>query len=587
MRPTRWLQVLGLVAVLPALCLPSAAESLVKPPSQGVILVVLPGNAGASLAGIRSLVPAELRGKVAWGLLTMAPLSHASATDLARAIGGQSWLGENMRNAGVRRTLLLRAGVPSRAKPLLDDRRMRPGKILYAAGSVPTWSFAARNAGLMLMEIPPGTASSEIVKLLGSLAKTPGTIWLISLQAENGCLFPCGRYRTGQDGGVLFSASTHTAGLYIPPDLTADLAASLGLPAPILGGPLLSKPLPFQHVVKLSKQLEAGARYRKPLLIVLGMLLLIIAVLFGFLAWAGCRKTAVFVLALLACLPAVFALVPVTYGYAAIFICLSAAALLAILCQAAAGERAPLFTGALVSLLILFDVICGSPLGRMAVLGFAPHLGLRFYGLGNEVIALVMSGTLLGLGALRGRVRLWGVPILIAVTFCLSSPWLGANLCGVFVGVPTVICYWAAETRRWTRSWWAIPGMLCLIVFYYLTDRLLGGTTHYSRAVNYQGLPGILSSKITLFARMMVNPLIWLGLAGMLLLAYLSLWRRDSPLRTEPALYRTVGVILAVAVFASLASDLALLMGILLCFPAAVAYLWAVGHSPVVRSVPC
>ena len=587
MRPTRWLQVLGLVAVLPAFCLPSAAESLVKPPSQGVILVVLPGNAGASLAGIRSLVPAELRGKVAWGLLTMAPLSHASATDLARAIGGQSWLGENMRNAGVRRTLLLRAGVPSRAKPLLDDRRMRPGKILHAAGSVPTWSFAARNTGLMLMEIPPDTASSEIVKLLGSLAKTPGTIWLISLQAENGCLFPFGRYRTGQDGGALFSASTHTAGLCVPPDLTADLAASLGLPAPILGSPLTSEQLSFRDVVKLSDQLVAGIRYRKPLLIVLGMLLLIIAVLFGFLTWVGCRKTAVFVLALLACLPAVSALVPVTYGYAAIIISLSAAALFAILCQAAAGERAPLFTGALVSLLILLDVICGSPLGRMAVLGFAPHLGLRFYGLGNEVIALVMSGTLLGLGALRGRVRLWGVPILIAVTFCLSSPWLGANLCGVFVGVPTVTCYWAAETRRWTRSWWAIPGMLCLIVFYYLTDQLLGGATHYSRAVNYQGLPGILSSKITLFARMMVNPLIWLGLAGMILLAYLSLWRRDSPLRAEPALYRTVGVILTVAVFASLASDLALLMGILLCFPAAVVYLWAIGHSPVVRSVPC
>jgi len=90
------------------------------------------------------------------------------------------------------------------------------------------------------------------------------------------------------------------------------------------------------------------------------------------------------------------------------------------------------------------DLVTGSPLSHLAVVGLLPVDGSRFHGLGNEIVAATDAAILLGASAaagpllLRGRTR-WAVAVVVAAGSAFAvldgSPALGAD----FGGVPATV----------------------------------------------------------------------------------------------------------------------------------------------------
>ncbi|HEY8392922.1 MAG TPA: hypothetical protein VIL83_09360 [Capillibacterium sp.] len=84
------------------------------------------------------------------------------------------------------------------------------------------------------------------------------------------------------------------------------------------------------------------------------------------------------------------------------------------------------------ALAILVDLVSGSNLMRLSLLGPSPVLGLRFYGLGNEYLGIFLATFLMGSSAFltHGAARQWNGALLGVITFLLFSSAGGANFGG-------------------------------------------------------------------------------------------------------------------------------------------------------------
>ena len=93
------------------------------------------------------------------------------------------------------------------------------------------------------------------------------------------------------------------------------------------------------------------------------------------------------------------------------------------------------------AVLILSDILLGSPLMKTSILGYDPIVGARFYGIGNEYMGILLGSVIIGATALvhRGRGRrnlflvLTGIVFLFTL-FAVASPGLGTNVGGTIAG---------------------------------------------------------------------------------------------------------------------------------------------------------
>lgn len=114
---------------------------------------------------------------------------------------------------------------------------------------------------------------------------------------------------------------------------------------------------------------------------------------------------------------------------------------------------------------ILADVLLGSPLMRLAPLGFGAVTGARFYGIGNEYAGVLgaMAPIYLGLG-LAGRPGAGWLAALAGATVVLvvGAPWWGANWGGCVSVAAGLISVWVAlaPRSRWRRVIAGIAGAL-------------------------------------------------------------------------------------------------------------------------------
>jgi hypothetical protein len=144
------------------------------------------------------------------------------------------------------------------------------------------------------------------------------------------------------------------------------------------------------------------------------------------------------------------------------------------------------------------DLIAGSPLIVRSLAGPNPGFGARFYGIGNELEAILAATVLLGAGALlsarRGRV----VPLGFAAACAVAAVFMGAGRLGADVGgVITLAAGGAAAvlaslpggvTRRAIVIALLAPalGLAALVAI----DLVTGGDAHLTRSVLDAESPG-------------------------------------------------------------------------------------------------
>jgi hypothetical protein len=213
------------------------------------------------------------------------------------------------------------------------------------------------------------------------------------------------------------------------------------------------------------------------------------------------------------------------------------------------------------------DVVAGSGLTKLSLLGPNPIFGARFYGIGNELEALIAVMVPVGVGAALSAVRdtrkpgnegwaaaaFLGVGLLTAVVFAAGR--FGADV-GAAIVLPVGVTAAAAvlvggsvriraAAGGQNRHGWAVGAVIAapILVFALIAavDLVSGGNSHLTRSVLDAGgasdLADIAQRRLELsaddFAQAARNPLFWLLIAGVA--ACIAKRRRiDAWLRTAP-----------------------------------------------------
>jgi hypothetical protein len=189
------------------------------------------------------------------------------------------------------------------------------------------------------------------------------------------------------------------------------------------------------------------------------------------------------------------------------------------------------------------DVIAGSPLTALSTLGPNPGAGVRFFGIGNELEAVLTTLTLVGTGAgLAARPRterrtgaIWFAAIALLAIAAFAPGRFGADVGAAIVlgvgGATAVALALGLERRRAVAivlgaGVLALAALLCI-------DLLLGGA-HLSRSVLGAGEPGdvvdVLDRRLTLMVDTFVHPVYPELLAACVLVLVVGAVKRDAVL---------------------------------------------------------
>jgi hypothetical protein len=418
--------------------------------------------------------------------------------------------------------------------------------------------------------------------------------------AENQAL-PIGIAGAGFQG-TLISDSTRTRGYVLSTDLAPTILRRLGVPTPdeMDGEPIRAEDaVDPGAVVDRGERMTAIADRRIPVLVGCLAIWTVVAVAIGLVlptrrpaaaAWLGLAFAYMPLLLL-----AGAALEPEFAAIEALLVLIGAAGL-ALLTQALVrGWRALAVACAVTVGAYGIDMLTGSALTKLSLLGPDPIYGARFYGIGNELEALfaVMVPVAVGAGltALRPARRQAAVAFLTAggigaVIFAAGR--LGADVGAAIVlplgaAVAAAASTWSPGSwRRW--AWLVVAAPLVALGALALIDLVSGANAHLTRSVfdagGADGLADTAERRLGLsahdFAQAARNPLFWLIVAG--IVVAIAQWRRiDALLR--PAPLARAGVIGACAAVAAgvLVNDSGATFLVLgsLALGAALAFAWA------------
>jgi hypothetical protein len=165
------------------------------------------------------------------------------------------------------------------------------------------------------------------------------------------------------------------------------------------------------------------------------------------------------------------------------------------------------------------DVIAGSPLTALSVLGPNPGAGVRFFGIGNELEAILTTLTLIGTGAWletrsgldRRRAAIWFVAVGLAAAAAFAPGRFGADVGAAIVlgvGAATAAVIVLGLERR--RAILIVAGGGAAALAALLVVDLVSGGAHLSRSVLGAGgggdLVDVLDRRVTLMVRTFTHP---------------------------------------------------------------------------------
>jgi hypothetical protein len=237
------------------------------------------------------------------------------------------------------------------------------------------------------------------------------------------------------------------------------------------------------------------------------------------------------------------------------------------------GYRALAVASALTVTAYAADVIAGSPLTSLSLLGPNPGLGVRFYGIGNELEALlavlVVAGTGAGLAGFapgapkRSAVGAFLVLGLLAA-FVFAAGRFGADV-GAAIVFPVgaaVAAVTIAGRGRWPIALAAVAAPVAVLALLALVDLLSGANAHLTRSVldagGFGDLADVAQRRLQLSVRSFGRPVLLVFLPvvlGLALLAYLRRDRLQAWLGNAPALRAGLLGALAATAIGTLAND--------------------------------
>jgi hypothetical protein len=237
------------------------------------------------------------------------------------------------------------------------------------------------------------------------------------------------------------------------------------------------------------------------------------------------------------------------------------------------GYRALAIASGATVLACAIDVIAGSPLTSLSLLGPNPGLGVRFYGIGNELEALlavlVVAGTGAGLTAFAprdsGRAAVWAFAASgLLAAFVFAAGRFGADVGAAIVfpvGAAVAAAAIAGRGRR-PLALALVAAPLAVLALLALGDLLSGANAHLTRSVLDAGglgdLADVAQRRLQLSARSFARPVLLAFLPIVIAVAALACLRRDrlrAWLEGVPAMRAGLLGALAATVVGTLAND--------------------------------
>ncbi|MBS1890881.1 MAG: hypothetical protein JST59_06295, partial [Actinobacteria bacterium] len=218
------------------------------------------------------------------------------------------------------------------------------------------------------------------------------------------------------------------------------------------------------------------------------------------------------------------------------------------------------------------DAILGSPLSALSLLGPNPGLGIRFYGIGNELESLLSVLVVGGIGAALAGFAPRLSPGRCAVVFLVgglicaaifASGEFGADV-GAAIDIPMGVAVAALVVTGGRRRWILLVILIPLIVVALLglADLLTGANSHFTRSVLDAGglhsLGDTAQRRLEQTARSFVRPVLLVALPVVAIGVLIAVVRRAtlaSWVREVPAMRAAlIGAVVATVV-ATVAND--------------------------------
>jgi hypothetical protein len=379
--------------------------------------------------------------------------------------------------------------------------------------------------------------------------------------------------------GDLTSETTRTDGYVLSTDIAPTVLRYFGLPVPdaMSGQPITSEgSVDVAAIDSLDARMAVISHRRGPVIGIPAIAWVLLTLMVALVSRGALARPAVRVLGLsVVYLPLVLlagaALEPgQTLEAAVVFLgCPLLGALTLALLR---GYRALAVAAGLTIFAYAVDMIAGSPLTSLSLLGPNPGLGVRFYGIGNELEALlgvlVVAGTGAGLAGFRPRIAperaaaaFLGIGLVCAFLFAAGDFGADVGAAIVFpVGAAAAAAVIAARGRRWVFAVIAVPcavvGLLALI------DLVTGANSHFTRSVLDAGglhsLGDVAQRRLQLSAKSFARPILLALLPIVFALAALAWFRRAQLaewLRGAPAMRAGLIGAVTATVVGTLAND--------------------------------
>ncbi|MDH7480458.1 MAG: hypothetical protein QHH26_00615 [Armatimonadota bacterium] len=256
--------------------------------------------------------------------------------------------------------------------------------------------------------------------------------------------------------GVVTSSVTKREGLITNLDIAPTVLKFFGIkPHPsMLGQPIVSMPIAdsIGQVKQLNEETTQVFNGRRPVLLTYIAIVIIVTAM-GILGviWQNpglpILRSILHPLRLrflmLACLisPAILLLAPAfhLFKFSVVLVYFVVSSLILALVLSLIRDSRTVFgvTGVGVAAVFMFDMLAKSPLSKHSIFGYDPIIGLRFYGIGNESVGVLMGALILGIFSFLDRRKFvdWKyiVPIALlfmAVVLVVGAPNFGTNFGG-------------------------------------------------------------------------------------------------------------------------------------------------------------
>jgi hypothetical protein len=206
------------------------------------------------------------------------------------------------------------------------------------------------------------------------------------------------------------------------------------------------------------------------------------------------------------------------------------------------GYRALAVASALTVTAYAIDVVAGSPLTSLSLLGPNPGLGVRFYGIGNELEALLAVLVVAGMGAVltgfaprlpRRAAALTFVITGLVAAFVFAAGRFGADVGAAIVfpvGAAVAAVVIAGRGRR-TAVLAVVAAPFVVLALLALIDLISGANAHLTRSVLDAGglgdLADVAQRRLQLSAHSFARPVLLAFLPLVLAIATLAYVRRD------------------------------------------------------------